>query len=146
MSKQLVHSTSPSKSLTSKVGILGVGCLIASLIVLPVYSQTPVARREYHRIYHRAYRTSLNRVRIRPSFRELNPAGRATGNISGYAAYPYGSRVYGNGTVQKPNGQVVSPASTITHNDGSTTFYYPDGSHINTNGSRIPSFGTPITR
>ncbi|MBR8837712.1 MAG: hypothetical protein DSM106950_27825 [Stigonema ocellatum SAG 48.90 = DSM 106950] len=65
-------------------------------------------------------------------------------NIGGIVTYPYGSRVYNGGTVQTPNGQVIPPAVTINHGNGSMSYYYPDGSRIDTNGSTIPPVGTFI--
>ena len=121
------------------VRILGAS-LTALLITLPAYSQNLPA----HRVRHRIHRPTPSRIRITPRLGEFNPAGSATHNISGVVAYPYGSRVFNDGTVQIPNSQVVAPATTINHGNGSTTYYYPDGSHIDTNGSAIPAFGTPL--
>jgi hypothetical protein len=65
-------------------------------------------------------------------------------NIGGDVTYPYGSRFYHNGVVQTPSGQLISPAVSTDHGNGSKTFYYPDGSRIDTNGSKIPSTGVLI--
>ena len=122
MSKQLVHRIWLLKIVANLIGVLSVG----SFIEFPAYSQTQ------------------NQITI-PSFRVLQPSGIGIPNIpniSGNVTYPSGSQVYTNGTVQTPNGQIVPPAVTINHGNGSTTYYYPDGSHIDTSGSTIPPVGT----
>lgn len=58
--------------------------------------------------------------------------------------YPSSSRIYSNGVIRSTRGQVASPAATVKHGDGSTTFYYPDGTRIRVEKKTISPVGTPI--
>jgi hypothetical protein len=141
MSKQLLHRPSLLQKLRNFMGIMGLGSAIAFFsLPLPAFSEIYPAYRAHRQIH----KTTIRRTRTTPGLREFDPAGRATNNISGSVTYPYGSRLYTNGTVQTPNGQVVAPAVTVNHGNGSTTYFYPDGSHVDTNGSSILPTGTLI--
>jgi hypothetical protein len=65
-----------------------------------------------------------------------------TANGNNFINYPYGTRIYNNGTIVTPQGQVGYPASTVTNGNGSTTYYYQDGSRITTRGPAIAPSGT----
>ncbi|MBD1864064.1 MULTISPECIES: hypothetical protein [Trichocoleus] len=58
--------------------------------------------------------------------------------------YPNSARVYSNGAIRSPRGQVASPAATIRHSDGSTSFYYRDGTQIRVDKKAISPVGTPL--
>src|SRR6476469_7465151 len=58
--------------------------------------------------------------------------------------YPNSARIYSNGAIRSPQGQVASPAATVKHGDGSTSFYYPDGTRIRVEEKTIRPVGTPI--
>ncbi len=58
--------------------------------------------------------------------------------------YPNSSRIYTNGAIRSPRGQVASPAATIRHSDGSTSFYYRDGTRITVDRTTISPVGTPL--
>ena len=58
--------------------------------------------------------------------------------------YPNSARIYSNGAIRSPRGQVASPAATVKHGDGSTSFYYPDGTRIRVEKKTINPIGTPI--
>ncbi len=131
MLKLLSH---PVKNiLTSFVGVLG----ISSLIALPAAAQQlgtnsvnpilPVAP-----IYPV---NSTNRIN--------NPIPPAqNGAVLGDRGnYPYGSRLEQNGTISTPQGQMTPPNVTINRGDGSTSYYYPDGSRIDVNNNTVPATG-----
>lgn len=65
----------------------------------------------------------------------------STGN---WLNYPYGTRVYPNGAVQTPRGDRLTPAAVVPHGDGSTTYYYSNGTHITINENAISPLGTPL--
>ncbi|MBO3459271.1 hypothetical protein G7B40_007135 [Aetokthonos hydrillicola Thurmond2011] len=181
MLKKVVHL----KILKSLVGVLGVGCLIASFTASPAYSQTysqnkPKVQSQYRIIPSNGYESvpsaRPSTINTAPNARVLNSTGHGIrtvphsrgldsrgyyrarptpsseifgstseiNNIGGDVTYPYGSRVYHNGVVQTPSGQLVPPAVSTDHGNGTKTFYYPDGSRIDTNGSKIPSTGVLI--
>ncbi|MBW4488800.1 MAG: hypothetical protein KME12_13520 [Trichocoleus desertorum ATA4-8-CV12] len=58
--------------------------------------------------------------------------------------YPNSSRIYSNGAIRSTRGQVASPAATIKHGDGSTSFYYRDGTRITVDKTTISPVGTPL--
>jgi hypothetical protein len=58
--------------------------------------------------------------------------------------YPNSSRIYSNGAIRSTRGQVASPAATVRHGDGSTSFYYPDGTRIRVDKKTITPVGTPL--
>jgi hypothetical protein len=51
--------------------------------------------------------------------------------------YPYGSRIYPGGRIYVPNGDQVMPSVTVPHGDGSTTYYYPNGTRITVDEGKI---------
>ena len=59
--------------------------------------------------------------------------------------YPIGTRIYPNGVINKPNGSAISPATTINNGNGTTTYYYLDGTRINTNSNTVSPAGTFLT-
>lgn len=69
--------------------------------------------------------------------------GRVQG---GNRNYPYGSKVFDNGTISTPNRGSVYPSSTIRHGDGTTSYYYRDGSRITVDPTKISPSGTPIRK
>ncbi|MFB2875674.1 hypothetical protein [Floridanema aerugineum] len=58
--------------------------------------------------------------------------------------YPYGARVYGNGMISTPSG-IISPTVAVPRSDGSTTYYYRNGTQItiDRNNTNNPA-GTPL--
>lgn len=60
------------------------------------------------------------------------------GNVS----HPKGSRLNTNGIISTPRGQRTIPSARIKHGDGSTSYYYRDGSHITIDGNTVPPTGT----
>ena len=66
---------------------------------------------------------------------------RGMGN---WVNYPYGTRIYSNGTIRTSNGERMTPSVTVPGGDGSTTFYYPNGTHIRVNDGTINPTGTPL--
>ena len=134
MLKLLSH---PVKNiLTSFVGVLG----ISSLIVFPAAAQ----------------QLGTNRVNpiqpvapiypVNPTNRINNPIPPAqNGAVLGERGnYPYGSRLEQNGTISTPQGGTTVPNVTINRGDGSTSYYYRNGSRINIKRTTIPPTGTVI--
>lgn len=56
--------------------------------------------------------------------------------------YPSGTRVYPNGRISTPNGNVVLPSTTINNGNGSTTYYYQNGTRITIPNKTINPNGT----
>lgn len=114
------------KPLTSFVGILA----ISSLSVFPAFSQqNPV---------NPAHPTTIN-----PSPSGTTQNGRL---IGGNDTYPQGSRIHTNGMISTPRGNRISPSVTIKNGDGSTSYYYRDGSRITVDSSKVAPTGTLIRR
>lgn len=130
MLNRLVNRTKLLTILTSLVGVLG-----ASVIPQPALSQSIPSR--YGNVVSPSTSNSTSRVILPP----------IKGNgISGIVNYPYGSRVNTGGVVTTPNGTVTPPSVTVNNGDGSVTYYYRNGSQINTNGTKIKPIGIPLTR
>lgn len=55
-------------------------------------------------------------------------------------------KVFDNGTISTPSGGPIYPSSTIRHNDGTTSYYYRDGSRITVDPTKISPSGTPIRK
>ena len=114
------------KTLASFVGILG----ISSLIAFPVFSQqNPV--------------NPANPTSINPSRSRTTQNGRLIGSNDNY---PQGSRINPNGIISTPRGNRTSPSVTIKNGDGSTSYYYRDGSRITVCSTTIAPTGTLIRR
>ena len=64
--------------------------------------------------------------------------------IGGSVSYPRGSRINANGIISTLKGERTVPANSVKRGDGSTSYYYQDGSHINIKRNTIPPTGTPI--
>lgn len=118
MSKPL----SVKKTLTSFV----VGLGISSLITLPAFSQQNSAN-------------PANRVNIIRSRINQNET-----RIRGINNYPFGSRINADGIISTPRGERTIPSVSIKRGDGSTSYYYRDGSRINVERNTIPPTGTRI--
>ncbi|MGA7934040.1 MAG: hypothetical protein WCA35_10880 [Kovacikia sp.] len=67
---------------------------------------------------------------------------RGTGN---YINYPPGTQIYQNGAIQTPGGSVIYPNVAVPKGDGSTTYYYQDGTRINTQRGGFATGGTYLT-
>lgn len=131
MLKLLSH---PVKNiLTSFVGVLG----ISSLIVFPAAAQ----------------QLGTNRVNPIQPVAPIYPVN-STGGINNpippaqngavlgeRGNYPYGSRLEQNGTISTPQGGTAVPNVTINRGDGSTSYYYPDGSRVDVNNNSVPASG-----
>lgn len=78
------------------------------------------------------------------------PAAKAQNSQNGggngaLSNYPYGTRIYQSGTIVTPNGQRVVPAVTVPRGDGSTTYYYPNGSSMTVNRQAVEPTGSVLT-
>lgn len=56
-------------------------------------------------------------------------ASQGTGNLLNY---PSGTRIYSNGSINIRNQKIIYPSVTINNGDGSSTYYYPNGTRITT--------------
>jgi hypothetical protein len=70
----------------------------------------------------------------------LPPAVR--GGTSNIIDYPPGTRIYSNGGIHMPNGQVMYPNAAVPRGDGSTTYYYPNGTRIDLNRGAVDPSGS----
>lgn len=107
-----------------------IGLGISSLIAIPAFSQTNPTNPA-----NRANRVNTSRsstIRIRNE------------NIRGTVTYPYGSRINSNGIISTPRGERTIPSVSIKRGNGSTSYYYRDGSRINIKRTTIPPTGTLI--
>ena len=76
-------------------------------------------------------------TRINSSVQQQNGAGNLLN-------YPYGSRLYGNGTISSPRSGLISPSVAVPRGNGSTTYYYPDGTYITIDKNTINPTGTTL--
>ena len=120
MSKPLINQV--KKILTSFVGVLGISALIA----LPAFSQSNSSN-------------PANQVNMR--LRGTIQNGKLVG---GNVSYPYGTRIRANGIISTPRGERTLPSNSVKHGDGSTSYYYQDGSHITIERTTIPPTGTLV--
>lgn len=109
-------------TLTGLLGMWGVICLTA----LPAFAQA-----------NRTYPASQANTSSGNNSQNVQPIG-------GNATYPYGSRISPNGRISSPRGNITVPSVTINHGNGSTSYYYRDGSRITVEPKKIPSTGTLI--
>jgi hypothetical protein len=123
------------KKLFTHIKILTAGLVLgaSSLIALPAYSQSNLLDRD--------------NTRLGGSNLDLDnpPIIRQTPGIpssNGSATYPYGSRINRSGWISTPRGQLVYPNVGIDNGDGSTTYYYQDGSRVTIDKTKLPSSGT----
>ncbi len=110
------------KTLINLIGVLG----ISSAIALPAFSQQNPPN-------------SSPSININRNATIRNP--RLTG---GNRTYPQGSRINGNGIISTPRGQRTVPSVSIKHGDGSTSYYYRDGSRITIDATTVPATGKPL--
>lgn len=59
--------------------------------------------------------------------------------------YPTGTRVYPNGTIVSPRSEVTIPNVTIRNGNGTTTYYYPNGTKLTTPNRGMSPAGTFLT-
>ena len=64
--------------------------------------------------------------------------------IRGNVTYPQGSRINADGIISTLRGERTVPSASIKHGDGSTSYYYRNGSHITIQPTTIPPTGTLI--
>lgn len=104
-----------------------IGVLASSfLIALPAFSQPNPAN-------------PPSQVNIRRDATIRNPTLNGSNNT-----YPQGSRINSNGIISTPRGQRTIPSVRVKHGDGSTSYYYRDGSRITIDDTSIPPTGKPI--
>lgn len=127
MLKPLSHSV--KNIVTSFVGVLG----ISSLIALPASAQQ-LGTNPVNPIQPVAPINPIN------STKPIAPAqnGAVVGRNGNYN---YGARLEQNGTISTPQGGTTIPNATINRGDGSTSYYYPDGSRIDVNNNSVPASG-----
>ena len=82
----------------------------------------------------------------------LSVNAQTTTNLSGqqngsgnWLNYPYGTRLYPNGTISTPRSRAISPSVAVPRGNGSTTYYYPDGTQITVDTNTINPAGTTIS-
>lgn len=107
---------------------LGLG--ISSLIAIPAFSQSNSTNSSNRANGVNTSRSSTIRIRNE--------------NIRGTVTYPYGSRINPNGIISTPRGERTIPSVSIKRGNGSTSYYYRNGSRINIKRTTIPPTGTVI--
>lgn len=115
------------------VGVLGISCIIAG----EANAQQPPAINSVNSVRPPVIpNNSINRVNTNP----ISPVqdGKVIGDRN---AYPYGSRIGTNGVISTPEAGTVLPRVGIDRGNGSTTYYYPDGSQVDVNNNSIPPTG-----
>lgn len=111
-----------TKILIGLIGVVG----ISSLIAVPAFSQ-------------------LNPPNSSPSINiNRNAIIRNPRLTGGNRTYPQGSRINSNGIISAPTGQRAIPSVRVKHGDGSTSYYYRDGSRITIDATTIPPTGKPL--
>lgn len=141
--------------LISCVGVLA----ISSFIALPAVSKpknAPRANRDTSRsgtLYNRSlprvhdgstsyHQRGVSRITVEPT--GPNPITSTGTRIRGTNNYPYGTRIDTNGNISLPRSKRITPSVSIPHGDGSTSYYYRDGSRVTIERSTIPTTGTRI--
>ncbi|MBD1808951.1 hypothetical protein H6F98_26360 [Microcoleus sp. FACHB-SPT15] len=108
------------------LGVLG----FTTIIALPAYSQNePFSRNN----------PSPNRTLLNDPIERINPG--VQNRYGTNRSYPYGSRVRSSGSITTPQGEVVFPNVTIRNGDGSTTYYYSNGTRVTIDKTRVPATG-----
>lgn len=125
MSKKNFNSV---RILISGIGVLGV----SSLMAFPAYSQTAPINRDNTSLSD----TTSNRPLIRVTPGIPNPDGTTI--------YPSGSRLNQSGRISTPRGQSIYPNVRIRNGDGSTTYYYQNGTRIRVDETKLPPTGRPL--
>jgi hypothetical protein len=69
------------------------------------------------------------------------PASNGIGNSLNY---PTGTRVYPYGTISAPNGGITYPSVTVPRGDGTSTYYYPNGTNLTIQPNQTNPTGTYI--
>jgi len=82
---------------------------------------------------------TATRAQAAPNPPSASQSSRGVGN---QINYPPGTQIYPNGAIQTPNGTVIYPSVTVPEGDGSTTYYYRDGTRINAGRGAFNSSGT----
>jgi hypothetical protein len=114
------------KILTSWLGVFS----ISSLIAFPAYCQPNPIRLDSPNLGGTTKDSPP--IRVTPGMR----------NRDGTDTYPYGLRISGSGFISTPRGEVTLPSVRINNGNGSTTYYYPNGSSVTIDGSKVPPTGT----
>lgn len=127
MSKRLFNSI---KSLICGLGVLGV----SSLIAFPAYSQTAPINRNNTSLSDTDTISNRPLIRVTPGI--PNPDGTST--------YPVGSTINQSGRISTPRGQSIYPNVRIRNGDGSTTYYYQNGTRIRVDETKLPPTGSPL--
>jgi hypothetical protein len=70
---------------------------------------------------------------------------RPANGVGNQPTYPSGSRVYSNGRISLPNGGNLYPNVAVPRGDGSTTYYYPNGTRITIPKKGINPVGTYLS-
>ncbi len=111
------------------LGVLG----FSALIVLPAYSQNNPFNRE-NTIPGRSL---LNEpiIRVNPGIQ--NPYGSTT-------SYPSGSRLGELGAITTPRSEVIYPNVRVKNGNGSTTYYYQNGTSITVDESKLSGTGAVL--
>lgn len=121
-------------------GLLGV-LSFSALIALPAYAQKdPFNKDPFNRDSTRDY-TILNRTLSNEPIIRINPGVQNQNQNSSTTSYPYSSRISGSGAITTPRGQVIYPNVGITNGDGTTTYYYSNGTSITVDKTKLPATG-----
>lgn len=89
--------------------------------------------------------TTLGVSFLTPSAAKAQSNSTSSPGVGNIPYYPYGTRVYQNGVINTPDGSTISPATTINNGDGSTTYYYQNGTRVNIPTDRVRPNGAVLT-
>ncbi len=73
-----------------------------------------------------------------------NASDRQQNGMGNWLNYPSGTRLYRNGTISSPNSGLISPTVAVPRGDGSTTYYYPNGTRITIDKNTMNPAGTTL--
>ncbi|MBD2021586.1 hypothetical protein H6F43_15505 [Leptolyngbya sp. FACHB-36] len=59
--------------------------------------------------------------------------------------YPSGTRIYPSGTIVTPQNGILLPNVTLQRGDGSTTYYYSNGTSVTTPKNSVSPVGTYLS-
>lgn len=89
---------------------------------------------------HREYTSEPHQTKKLPAQTKTNLP--ASSRMRNYFQYPAGSIIYPDGRIVMSPSQVLFPSNTVLNDDGSKTFYYPNGTFIKVQNNQINSNGT----
>ena len=75
----------------------------------------------------------------------IPPVAPRQNGVGNWVDYPTGSQIFRDGSIVTPNSGTVYPTNIIRNGDGSTSYYYSNGTKINVQGNTINPSGSYLS-